>query len=94
MSWDSYVDKQIMDNADCRFAVIAGLADGAIWAKNEKDVPSPVSFGFFAPFTLEKLCPGCEPTPSRKHAYCIICCKNCISRMNFSTDFSTRAQGY
>ena len=42
MSWQNYVDQQICQNVDCRLAVIAGLADGAIWAKFEKDIPKPV----------------------------------------------------
>lgn len=37
MSWQSYVDNQICAQVSCRLAAIAGLADGAIWAKFEKD---------------------------------------------------------
>ncbi|KAG8198881.1 hypothetical protein JTE90_015095 [Oedothorax gibbosus] len=37
MSWQSYVDNQICAQVSCRLAAIAGLQDGAIWAKFEKD---------------------------------------------------------
>jgi profilin len=43
MSWQTYVDNQICAQVSCRVAVIAGLADGAVWAKFEKDLPSPVT---------------------------------------------------
>ena len=43
MSWQAYVDNQICAQVSCRVAVIAGLQDGAVWAKFEKDLPSPVS---------------------------------------------------
>jgi len=43
MSWQAYVDNQICAQASCRVAVIAGLADGSVWAKFEKDLPSPVT---------------------------------------------------
>jgi profilin len=43
MSWQAYVDNQICAQVDCRVAVIAGLADGAVWAKFEKDLPAPVT---------------------------------------------------
>ena len=43
MSWQAYVDNQICAAVSCRVAVIAGLTDGAVWAKFEKDLPSEVS---------------------------------------------------
>ena len=43
MSWQSYVDNQICQHVDCRLAVIAGLQDGAVWAKFEKDLPKQVT---------------------------------------------------
>ncbi|XP_023242731.1 profilin-like isoform X2 [Centruroides sculpturatus] len=43
MSWQAYVDNQICAQVSCRLAVIAGLQDGAIWAKFEKDIPKPVT---------------------------------------------------
>jgi len=43
MSWQAYVDNQICAQVSCRLAVIAGLADGAVWAKFEKDAVEPVS---------------------------------------------------
>lgn len=43
MSWQAYVDNQICAAVSCRVAVIAGLQDGAIWAKFEKDLPSEVT---------------------------------------------------
>jgi profilin len=43
MSWQAYVDNQICAQVSCRLAVIAGLQDGAIWAKFEKDLPQSVS---------------------------------------------------
>lgn len=42
MSWQAYVDNQICAAVSCRVAVIAGLQDGAVWAKFEKDLPSEV----------------------------------------------------
>lgn len=48
MSWQSYVDGQICGMVDCRVAVIAGSADGAVWAKFEKpELTKPVSVNFF-----------------------------------------------
>lgn len=44
MSWQSYVDNQICQHVDSRLAVIAGLTDGAVWAKFEKDLPKQVTF--------------------------------------------------
>jgi len=43
MSWQAYVDNQICAQVSCRLAVIAGLQDGAVWAKFEKDLPQSVS---------------------------------------------------
>jgi len=43
MSWQAYVDNQICAQVSCRVAVIAGLQDGAIWGKFEKDISQPVS---------------------------------------------------
>jgi len=43
MSWQQYVDNQICAAVSCRMAVIAGLQDGAVWAKFEKELPSPVT---------------------------------------------------
>jgi len=43
MSWQQYVDNQICAQVSCRLAVIAGLADGAVWAKYEKDLSQSVS---------------------------------------------------
>lgn len=37
MSWQSYVDDQICKQVECTFAAIAGIQDGSIWAKFEKD---------------------------------------------------------
>lgn len=37
MSWDSYVEDQLMGQIDGRFAVIAGLDDKTIWASCQKD---------------------------------------------------------
>lgn len=37
MSWQAYVDNQICAQVQCTVAAIAGLADGAIWAKYERD---------------------------------------------------------
>ena len=45
MSWQQYVDNQICAAVSCRVAVIAGLADGAVWAKFEKGLPAEVSTG-------------------------------------------------
>lgn len=42
MSWQAYVDNQICAAVSCRVAVIAGLQDGGVWAKFEKDIPQPV----------------------------------------------------
>ena len=36
MSWQAYVDNQICSYVETRLAIIASLADGAIWAKQEK----------------------------------------------------------
>ncbi|XP_054710581.1 uncharacterized protein LOC129220239 [Uloborus diversus] len=41
MSWQAYVDNQICAQVSCRLAAIAGLQDGAIWAKFEKDSSVP-----------------------------------------------------
>lgn len=35
MSWQNYVDQQICGPVKCKFAVIASLQDGSIWAKKE-----------------------------------------------------------
>jgi len=43
MSWQAYVDNQICAQVSCRLAVIAGLQDGAVWAKFEKDLAAPVT---------------------------------------------------
>ncbi|KAI1285880.1 Profilin [Halotydeus destructor] len=45
MSWQTYVDNQICAQVSCRVAVIAGLQDGAVWAKFEKEneLPSQVT---------------------------------------------------
>ena len=45
MSWQAYVDNQICAAVSCRVAVIAGLAEGAVWAKFEKGLTSEVSPG-------------------------------------------------
>ncbi|XP_064455552.1 profilin-like [Ornithodoros turicata] len=37
MSWQAYVDNQICAQVTCKVAAIAGLSDGAVWAKYEKD---------------------------------------------------------
>ncbi|XP_013783908.1 profilin-2-like isoform X1 [Limulus polyphemus] len=37
MSWQVYVDDHICSQVQCRIAVIAGLANGGIWAKREND---------------------------------------------------------
>lgn len=37
MSWQAYVDNQIRAQVQCKVAAIAGLNDGAIWAKFEED---------------------------------------------------------
>ncbi|KAH8040242.1 hypothetical protein HPB51_009790 [Rhipicephalus microplus] len=37
MSWQAYVDNQICSQVNCTVAAIAGLNDGVIWAKFEKD---------------------------------------------------------
>ncbi|KAH6946786.1 hypothetical protein HPB50_015310 [Hyalomma asiaticum] len=37
MSWQAYVDNQICSQVQCTVAAIAGLADGAVWAKYERD---------------------------------------------------------
>lgn len=36
MSWQAYVDNQICSFVQCKAAIIASLADGSIWAKQEK----------------------------------------------------------
>ncbi|CAN7996800.1 unnamed protein product [Ixodes hexagonus] len=36
MSWQAYVDNQILNQVSCKVAAIAGLTDGAIWAKHEE----------------------------------------------------------
>lgn len=36
MSWQAYVDNQIRAQVSCKVAAIAGLTDGAIWAKHEE----------------------------------------------------------
>jgi len=43
MSWQAYVDNQICAQVQCRLAVIAGLQDGAVWAKFEKELPQSVT---------------------------------------------------
>jgi len=43
MSWQTYVDNQICAQVSCRLAVIAGLQDGQIWAKFEKELPQSVT---------------------------------------------------
>ncbi|CAG2116327.1 unnamed protein product [Medioppia subpectinata] len=37
MSWQTYVDQQIRDKIDCKLAVMAGLADGQVWASHATD---------------------------------------------------------
>ena len=32
MSWQSYVDQMIIKEIDCKYAIIAGLTDGQVWA--------------------------------------------------------------
>lgn len=36
MSWQAYVDNQICSFVQCKAAIIASLADGSVWAKQEK----------------------------------------------------------
>lgn len=36
MSWQAYVDDQICKYVQCKVALIASLADGSVWAKQEK----------------------------------------------------------
>lgn len=36
MSWQAYVDNQILNYVSCKAAIIASLQDGSIWAKQEK----------------------------------------------------------
>ncbi|KAK8766426.1 profilin-2-like [Amblyomma americanum] len=43
MSWQTYVDNQICAQVNCTVAAIAGLNDGAIWAKYEKDSNSTIT---------------------------------------------------
>jgi len=43
MSWQAYVDNQICAQVSCRVAVIAGLQDGSVWAKFEKEGSSQVT---------------------------------------------------
>lgn len=43
MSWQAYVDNHICSQVSCRVAVIAGLQDGSIWAKFEKEPTIEVS---------------------------------------------------
>jgi len=38
MSWQTYVDSQICGSVDCKFACIAGLANGQIWAQKGNSV--------------------------------------------------------
>ena len=43
MSWQAYVDNHIWQQVECKLAIIGGLNDGLIWAKNEKELPQPVT---------------------------------------------------
>ena len=43
MSWRAYVDNQICAQVSCRLAAIAGIQDGAVWAKYEKEPSQAVS---------------------------------------------------
>lgn len=43
MSWQAYVDNQICAQVNCTVAAIAGLNDGAVWAKFEKDSGTPIT---------------------------------------------------
>lgn len=47
MSWQAYVDNQICAAVSCRIAAIAGLQDGAVWAKYEDPNARPVCICFF-----------------------------------------------
>jgi len=38
MSWQAYVDQQICGVVDCKFAAIAGLSNGQIWAQKANNV--------------------------------------------------------
>lgn len=38
MSWQAYVDQQICGVVDCKFACIAGLQNGQIWAQKSLGV--------------------------------------------------------
>lgn len=44
MSWQVYVDNHICPHVSCKVAVIAGLQDGVVWAKYEKDETNSVSY--------------------------------------------------
>lgn len=46
MSWQAYVDNQICAAVSCRIAAIAGLQDGAVWAKYEDPNARPVCIFF------------------------------------------------
>jgi len=43
MSWQAYVDNQICNLVQCKTAAIAGLGDGSIWAKYEREPSNAVS---------------------------------------------------
>lgn len=38
MTWQAYVDQQICGAVDCKFACIAGITNGQIWAQNATNV--------------------------------------------------------
>lgn len=52
MSWQAYVDNQICAAVSCRIAAIAGLQDGAVWAKYEDPNARPVCICFFVFFLI------------------------------------------
>ncbi|CAG2168982.1 unnamed protein product [Oppiella nova] len=43
MSWQSYVDEMIIKEIDCKYAIIAGLTDGQVWASYTKAELAQVS---------------------------------------------------
>lgn len=58
MSWQQYVDNQICSQVTCKVAVIAGKADGAVWAKFELDPSHAVR-----PEELQKIAAGMNAKP-------------------------------
>lgn len=60
MSWQAYVDNQICAEVSCRIAAIAGLQDGAVWAKFEDPSAKPVTQD-----ELKTIADGMRSNPSR-----------------------------